>query len=207
MSKTFAFTYTESMKLYLSSLGFPDKQQYQNLFTENKRVALIPTACNDAPDKQEGYIAWRKQELEEMGFTIEVIDISQYENKKDEIAAKIRNFDGVWVLGGNTFYLNYWMHQSGVADLLPELLKGGFVYGGESAGGLIAGTTLHGIELLDDPAEAPEIIWNGMGFVDYGILPHKGNAEYAAQYNDATRKMSEHTHVKMLTDDDFIIAQ
>lgn len=193
------------MKLYLSSLGFPDKQQYQNLFTENKRIAVVPTACNDAPDKQEGYIAWRKQELEEMGFAVEVIDIAQYENKKEELAAKIRNFDGVWVLGGNTFYLNYWLHQSGLAELLPGLLKNGFVYGGESAGGLVAGTTLHGIELLDDPAEAPEIIWDGMSFVNYGILPHKGNEEYATSYEQAAQNMGEHSSVKMLTDNDFII--
>jgi dipeptidase E len=193
------------MKLYLSSLGLPSTGQYRGLYDEGKKnITLIPTACNVTP-QQEQYVTARTQELTDMGFTVQVLDLVDFEDKKDELATTLANVNGIWVLGGNTFYLNYWLHKSGLAELLPDLLKNGLVYGGESAGGLVAGTTLHGIELLDDPAEAPEIIWDGMGFVDYGILPHKGNAEYAAQYDSAAQKMGQHASVKMLTDEEFIV--
>lgn len=195
------------MKLYLSSLGFPDTEQYRSLFAADKNeVVVIPTACNGQPQQQQ-YLDARTQELRGMGFTVSTIDLAEFANKKDVLAERLANAHGAWVLGGNTFTLNYWLHTSGFTELLPSMLKSGFVYGGESAGGLVAGTTLHGIEYMDDPTEAPKVIWDGMGFVDYGILPHKGNAEYAAQYDTAAQKMAEYTSVKTLTDEEFIIVE
>jgi len=124
--------------------------------------------------------------------------------KKDSLATKLAGFGGCWVMGGNCFYLNYWMCKSGFDTLLPGLLTQGFVYGGESAGAVVAGKTLHGVEVLDNPDEAPEVIWEGLKLVDYGILPHWGKPKHADRYQMAYDEMQLFTPVKTLSDEQFI---
>jgi dipeptidase E len=51
------------------------------------------------------------------------------------------------------------------------------VYGGWSAGAAVAGRTLRGIDLMDDPTVVvggymTEPTWDGLGLVDYAIVPH-----------------------------------
>ena len=51
------------------------------------------------------------------------------------------------------------------------------VYGGYSAGVCIIGLTLRGVELVDDPTIVPdgyqkEIVWDGVGLVDFSFAPH-----------------------------------
>jgi len=195
-------------KLYLSSVGLPHAGQFAGLFTKKeRRIVIVPTACNDVPEKQQHYIQERTQQLTALDFTVEVLDIAAFKGTHTELAAKLAMFNGAWVLGGNTFYLNYWLRESEFDTILPDLLKNGFVFGGESAGAVVAGKTLHGVELLDDPSAAPEIVWEGLGLVDYSILPHKGNPEYAATYDQAYEEMRLFTPVKTLSDDNFIVTK
>ena len=49
--------------------------------------------------------------------------------------------DAIFVGGGNTFYLSFWMQKSGLFELIPEFLNTK-VYAGISAGSIIAGTSL-----------------------------------------------------------------
>jgi dipeptidase E len=75
--------------------------------------------------------------------------------------------DALLVGGGDCQYLCYWMQQSGLADLLPSLLRK-TVYVGLSAGSMIMtryGTT-YGNHTL--PAESDK----SLGLVDFAIHPH-----------------------------------
>jgi dipeptidase E len=194
------------MKLYLSSLGIPDPKAYQRLFGKHKgRIAVIATAWNVAPaEKSRPFIEHVIAALTDMGFIPFMLDLRDYDGKTDALAEKFADCSGVWVTGGNTFYLSYHMHQSGFDTLLPHLLRQGFVYAGESAGAVIAGKTLHGIEVLDDPSLAPETIWEGLCLVDYGIIPHWGKPKYAGRSEQAYEEMRLFGPVKTLTDDQYI---
>ena len=52
------------------------------------------------------------------------------------------------------------------------------VYAGYSAGAVVAGPTLKGIELVDPIDEWPddypnkEVLWEGLGLIDFVIAPH-----------------------------------
>jgi len=84
----------------------------------------------------------------------------------------LESADALLVGGGDCQYLTYWMQQSGLADLLPSLLRK-MVYVGLSAGSMIMtrfGTT-YGNHTL--PAETSK----SLGFVDFAIHPH---LDYAA---------------------------
>ena len=87
--------------------------------------------------------------------------------KKDLWVPMLREADALLVGGGDCQYLCYWMQQSGLTDLLPELLQK-IVYVGLSAGSMIMtrfGTT-YGNHLL--PAESDK----SLGLVDFAIHPH-----------------------------------
>ena len=79
----------------------------------------------------------------------------------------LQETDALLVGGGDCQYLCYWMQQSGLADLLPSLLRK-TVYVGLSAGSMIMtrfGTT-YGNHTL--PVESGK----SLGLVDFAIHPH-----------------------------------
>jgi dipeptidase E len=84
----------------------------------------------------------------------------------------------VWVTGGNTFTLRRAMKETGFDKILPDLLqKKDFVYGGFSAGVCVLSPSLKGIDLCDHPERvpagySPEVIWEGLGLIDFYIVPH-----------------------------------
>ena len=87
--------------------------------------------------------------------------------KKDLWVPLLQETDALLVNGGDCQYLTYWMQQSGLADLLPSLLRK-TVYVGMSAGSMIMtryGTT-YGNHTL--PANTGKCL----GFVDIAIHPH-----------------------------------
>lgn len=61
-----------------------------------------------------------------------------------------------------------------IASMLKE---DEIVYGGFSAGACVAGSTLKGLEIVDDvnsvvEGYSSEIIWEGMSLVSTAIVPH-----------------------------------
>lgn len=196
------------MKLYLSSVGMPDRAAYVGLFAKDqpRRVAIIPTAWNVAPAaKSAPFVEHIEKAFAELNFTTTTVDLADFGGKLVDLQAALTDVSAIWVTGGNTFYLNYWMRESGFDTLLPDLLAKGVVYGGESAGAVVAGKTLHGIEVLDDPSETPEVVWPGLSLVDYGIIPHWGEQKYADRLEQSYEEMRLFSPVRTLTNQQFII--
>ena len=87
--------------------------------------------------------------------------------KKELWVSKLHETDALLVGGGDCQYLVYWMKQSGLAELLPSLLRK-IVYVGLSAGSMVMtsfGTT-YGNHTL--PADSPK----SLGLVDIALHPH-----------------------------------
>lgn len=186
------------MKLYLSSIGLPDIAAFSGLFSTSKpNIGLIPNAWDVAPQKvRKPYIERTRAQLESAGAAVHMLDLLQ--------SSELTGLDGIWLMGGNTFYLNWAIHQAKLPQKLKKVGEA-FIFGGESAGAIVAGTTLHGIEFLDDPKEAPKIIWHGLQLVNYGIIPHWDTPEDQSALQKAKTEMSQVSSVTTLTDDDFII--
>lgn len=122
-----------------------------------------------------------RSDLAELGLDVRELDLRKYFGSSDGLTRDIEDCDLVWANGGNAFTLNMAMRQSGFAATLKEWLKADEIaYAGYSAGAVVAGKTLCGIELVDsaEPEQAapvgyrPEISWDGLGLVDYAIVPH-----------------------------------
>lgn len=87
--------------------------------------------------------------------------------KKELWVTKLQDTDALLVGGGDCQYLCYWMIQSGISEMLPELLQK-IVYVGLSAGSMIMtryGTTKSNHTL---PAETVK----SLGIVSFAIHPH-----------------------------------
>jgi dipeptidase E len=73
--------------------------------------------------------------------------------------------DVLLVNGGDTIYLDRWMRESGLAEVLPSL---DLVYVGLSAGSLVMSPTVADVFAAWTPPAGGE----GLGFVDFQIFPH-----------------------------------
>ena len=111
----------------------------------------------------------------EMGWrSLGVLELTTLPTIKKELwVPMLEETDALLVGGGDCQYLTYWMRQSGLADLLPSLLRK-TVYVGLSAGSMVMtryGTTFGRHTLAADGEKA-------LGFVDFAILPHLDHKQF-----------------------------
>jgi dipeptidase E len=169
-------------KLFLYSLGLPD-EQYATLarltgkLPKEIRLAAIENAADVIPDSA-GWLKATRNAFIHHGFDVESIDLRHCQGQA--LREKLIHKDVIWVGGGNTFYLRWIMKESGADEIIPALVRLGKVYAGWSAGAIMAGPTLRAFDAMDDPAEAPEIIWEGLNMTQAVIVPHMDNDDFAA---------------------------
>ena len=167
-------------RLYLSSYHLGNKpEELLRLVGENKKTALIINSSDWGTDEnRRNQLEKQEANLKSIGLNPEEIDLRNYFGKPDELKKKLSEFGLVWLKGGNVFVLKRAIEQSGFDTIIKELLAGDkLVYGGFSAGAVVAGPTLKGIEIVDDAEVVPEgykpeFSWEGLNLVSYSIAPH-----------------------------------
>jgi dipeptidase E len=172
------------MKLFLSSLAISDSQSVELAKLVGKeprsiKLALIENAADTYAEGSRAWVDSNRAAIQSHDFEVEIIDIRKYKSRLPELKGKLAVKDVVWFGGGNTYYLRWLLKDIGVDTMLAELIKGGVVYGGGSAGAIVAGPTLKHFETADDPKEAPEVILDGLHFTDSVVVPHMDNAKFA----------------------------
>jgi dipeptidase E len=135
-------------------------------------MAVVNNAKDhEEPDVYEEKIQEAREFFDQIGLKFDVIDLRAFDGP-EKLEEKLKDYDLIWGNGGNTFMLLYEMKRSGFDKVIRKLLEKGVVYGGESAGAIVAGASLRGIEFADDPEFAKEVHWDGMKLIDQSILPH-----------------------------------
>ena len=135
------------MKLFLTSAGLPPEttEEFLKLLgkkPEKTRVCFITTASY--PEEDKWFVEKDRKRLLELGFKITELDLKQ-ENEKS-LKDKLKNFDVIFVEGGNTFYLLKYVRESGFNKTLKSFLDRGGIYLGVSAGSMIAGLNIKSAE-------------------------------------------------------------
>lgn len=170
------------MKLYLSSYRIPTPADLSKLLEKpltKTSVALIPNAKDYYSPRAWGFkVGDLVDYMEKLGLRVDIVDLRKYKDA-NTLKKKLSTYDLVWAMGGNTYILRYEMKRSGFDKVITELLESGVVYGGDSAGALVAGTSISGVELADEPEFAEELILDGLNLVPDLILPHVDNPEFA----------------------------
>lgn len=175
--------YNIAMELYLSSYRIPAPQELARLLGKDSLQGVSVALISNAKD----YYAKRARDytvgdlvnyMEQLGLRVTAIDLRDYDGP-ESLKAALASHQLIWAMGGNTYMLRYEMRRSGFEDIIEGLLKTGIVYGGDSAGALVAGQSIAGVESADEPKFAEEYIAEGLNLVPFVILPHVDNPEFA----------------------------
>lgn len=168
------------MKLYLSSFRLGDHPEHLvALLPKAGRVAVICNAIDaEEPAERRAKVAAEITWLADLGLRPEELDLRSYSERGarfgQDLNARLTQYDGLWVRGGNVFVLRAALASSGADELLPDLIRSeAFVYAGYSAGVCVLAPSLRGLELCDDVSQLTgEISWDGLAVLDHAIVPH-----------------------------------
>jgi dipeptidase E len=222
------------MKFLLTSSGIANSS-IRNALVEllGKPIAessalCIPTAAYACPGG--AAMAWRfirgvaKSPLCEVGWkSLGVLELTALPSiKKEHWVPLVQEADALLVYGGDVLYLCYWMRQSGLADLLPELGRE-TVYVGVSAGSMVV-TPYFG-EAYDDwfcrqpPAShLPSGDERALGLVGFSVFPHLDHPEspdnslanaarWAAKGPVPTYAIDDQTAIKVLDGEVSVVSE
>ncbi len=189
------------MKLFLASEGkHPQTIEKLKNFIDgtlsDKKVAYVVTAANG-----EFMGAWKASQTIQVvrllfpNFTI--IELEDYQHR--DVIQTIESADILWVAGGYTGYLLYWMRRSGLVNVLSQFLEKGLIYVGSSAGSMACSTSQKASNwYLREPEPGAECI-PGLGLIDFEIYPH-----YDESLLPDIKKLWTHGKLALLKDGEVI---
>jgi dipeptidase E len=152
-------------------------------------------------------------EFKSLGLDPHEVDLRAHFGDAASLRERLSGYDLVWVMGGNSFVLRRAMKQSGFDWIIRDMLgDDAIVYGGYAAGAVVAGPTLRGLELMDDPFELPEgydepLVWTGLGLTPFAIVPHyqSRHPEAAAAEKVVSYMRARRTRFRAICDGEVIV--
>ena len=142
---------------------------------KGKTATFIPTASK--VEKVVFYVNSGKKALEKMGVIVDKLDVSTA--TVDEIAAKIKGNDFIYVTGGNTFFLLQELKRTGADKLIIDEVNSGKLYVGESAGAMVTSANIEYVKGMDSVKNAPDLKnFEALGLVDFYTVPHYTNPPF-----------------------------
>lgn len=197
------------MKLYLSSHKLGNREEFLKrwLRYNDKNIVLITSArdCKEQNDIEREKIKENVIMLEEVGFTVKLLSLKDYFDKKSKLKDDLKDYHAFCVIGGNVFVLRLAMKLSGFDEYLKEIsLEKDYLYVGYSAGSCVLSPTLKGLEILDEPINPysnDEIIYEGLNLINYVFLPHYNSFCYGDKVNNVIG-LCEKEHIRYDTFND-----
>jgi len=131
-------------KLLLTSASFKNSEitkAFLDLFNKELsqiKVLFIPTAANSKGAWR--YVEKSREELKSLGIKLE--NIFELDCDKAINEDELEDIGLIYVCGGNTFHLLCKLRESGFDKKIIELVNGGVVYVGVSAGSILAGPNI-----------------------------------------------------------------
>ena len=140
------------------------------LFERVDRVLFVPYALFD----RDGYTQHARQRFEEMGLGLDSI------HEAMEPIDAVREAEGIFIGGGNTFRLLNELQQRGLIEPIRARVEAGLPYMGTSAGSNVACPTIRTTN--DMPIVQPP------SFSALGLVPFQINAHYLDPDPDSTHQ-------------------
>jgi dipeptidase E len=167
------------MKYYLSSYELGNQTEKLRSLASQGKIGYIPNARDfSKADLERKKLRTQNDmnSLSALGLEVELLDLQNYFGNKNELKQKLELLGAIFISGGNVFVLRQAMKLSGLDEILNELQSMDFLYAGYSAAGCVLGPDLKGMDIVD-PLDTPypeqrEIIWEGLGLVDFHFCPH-----------------------------------
>lgn len=166
------------------------------------RLAYVTTASKGVTDK--AYLERTEKIFAQNGYQYREFDLDGQD--ESGLEKELSGFDGVFMQGGNTFYLLRAIRASGFDKIIPKLLARGFLYIGASAGAYVACPTIEmaGLKRQDKYDHYGITDLTGLGLVPFLLSVH-----YLPEYESSLReKISACAYpVRILTDQQALLVQ
>ena len=163
--------------IVLTSCGIIDndfKDRFYNIISKddlkNKKILYITTAS----DGEDGDKSWMDEEYQTiLDLGINDSNIIEYKIGNE---INIDDFDIIYMMGGNTFYLMDVIRKTNFDSVIKNFINDGKIYIGSSAGSEILGNSID-IALGYDENKVNMIDFTGLKIVDALIIPHSNRKE------------------------------
>jgi dipeptidase E len=149
-----------------------------------------------------------RDSLVDAGITVTLLDLRECRGEKgqNELRQVLGVADVVWIGGGNIFYLNWLLKDTGARDIIIEYAKNGNVVAGGSAGAIVAGPTIETFEAADDASAAPSVICDALALTATVVLPHWGREDYGSAMERIAKQLTARSYVvQPLTDREALV--
>jgi dipeptidase E len=150
----------------------------QEHFNNCKSLLFIPYARPGGISHDE-YTQKAAQVFAAIG--IKVKGIHEFENPQDAV----KNAEGIFTGGGNTFLLVTQLYKNNIMQLLSETVKNGTPYLGSSAGSNICGLSMQTTN--DMPIIYPPS-FQTLGLIPFNLNPHYLDADLQSKHMGETRE-------------------
>ncbi|WET04456.1 dipeptidase PepE [Flavobacterium sp. YJ01] len=150
----------------------------QSHFKNCKSILFIPYARPSGISHDE-YTQKAKEAFAKID--IEVKGIHEFENPQDAV----KNAEGIFTGGGNTFLLVTQLYRNNIMQLLSETVKNGTPYLGSSAGSNICGLSMQTTN--DMPIIYPPS-FQTLGLIPFNLNPHYLDADLQSKHMGETRE-------------------
>jgi len=205
------------MRLYLSSERLGERAGALLAMLSGPKAAIIANGYDGASamarDIYRSEVYDPLAEFKALGLDPHEVDLRAHFDDAASLRHRLAGFDLVWVMGGNSFVLRRAMKQSGFDTIIRDMLDADAIaYGGYAAGAVVAGPSLRGLELMDDPFEVPEgydepLVWSGLGLTPFAIVPHyqSRHPEAAAAEKVVSYMRARRTRFRAISDGEVIV--
>jgi dipeptidase E len=178
------------------------------------RAVFIPTAANP----EGGHKDWLVKDIQaffDLGWRhYDIVDLAAIASlPKTAWWSRFEQADVLIFGGGTTFYLSYWLQQTGLMDALPAMMERK-VYVGISAGSMVACDNLRiSSEALEKFGQIKDAEYDELGpegqssaktlkLVDFVVRPHFNSPEFPKIRANFLEEVAKTLHVPMYAIDD-----
>lgn len=165
--------------IILTSCGIIDrefKEQFYRIINKeeikDKKVLYITTASDGENDSDKSWMDDEYRTILNLGF--EEKNIYEYKIGQKEI--NINDFDVIYMMGGNTFYLMDMIRKYNFDTVIKKAMDNGIIYIGSSAGSIILGNSVE-YALPFDENNVDLKDFSGLRIIDGIIIPHANRKE------------------------------
>ena len=176
------------------------KEQFYKIINKeevkDKKVLYITTASDGENDIDKSWMDNEYKTILNLGF--EEKNIYEYKIGKNEI--NINNFDVIYMMGGNTFYLMDMIRKYNFDETIKNAIDNGIIYIGSSAGSIILGNSVeYALPFDENNVKLKDFV--GLKLIDGIIIPHANKKEEFI--NTVKEKISDKLY--LLYDEDGIV--
>jgi len=164
-------------------------------------LAFINTAA-EVEKSDHWWVKKEKDKLLSAGYAVDEFTVTGL--SQAELEAKMQGKNGIYICGGNTYYLLDQVIKTGFDQFLRKWIEEGKLYVGSSAGSMIVGVN---IDLIpsNEALAVPGLKSRGLGIIDLAIVPHWGSSDFKNEYlRDISSLYLENTKIVLLSNSQYL---